>query len=258
MVLDYLSLTYLLLEDVSLIFNILLFYVLIKHWQKTKNLALVFLLAFSGLGIAVSVIRIFSYSINLRLVSTGASETLTISILGFLSSGFFLLFIDYFENKSISPFRLSFFTGLLGFFMAGRIVFRLHIEVRELTIAIVTSQLYYSVYTLISMVPIFFNVVNFIIAFIVLRKSIEDCQTSEEKSQLKMLQLAAFFLYLFSYIIITVGNFLYDLGFQNDLVNLLNNVIPIISNIVGIIVLWYIFSKNDLVEYCSAKEPKKM
>ncbi|TFF98381.1 MAG: hypothetical protein EU541_06895 [Promethearchaeota archaeon] len=253
MVLDILSLTYLLLEDVSLIFNILLFYVLLKHWQKAKNLSFVFLLSFSGIDIIISIIRIFSYSINLRTMSIGGSETLTISILSFLSSGFFLLFIDYFENKEISPFRLSFFTGLVGFFIAGRIVFRLHNEVRSLTIALVGTELYYSVYTFISMVPIFFNVTNFVVSYLVLRRCIEKLDDSTHEAQFKMLQLAAFFLYMFSYIFITIGNFLWDLGFMNELVNLLNNIIPIISNIVGIIVLWYIFSKDDLIEYWNEK-----
>jgi hypothetical protein len=40
---------------------------------------------------------------------------------------------------------------------------------------------------------------------------------------------------------------------MNELVSLLNSVIPIISNVVGIIVLWYIFSKNDLAAYCTTK-----
>jgi hypothetical protein len=254
MVLEIVPLLYLLLEDISLIFTILLFYVVLKHWQKTKNLTFVFLLVFSGLYILISISRIFSFSINLKLLSIAGSEPLTDSILGFLASGFFLLFIDYFEDKDISPFRLSFFTGLFGFFIAGRVVFRLHSEVRDLTISLVGSELYYSVYTLISMVPIFFNVVNFIIAYLSLRKCIKETKDSVQITQLKMLQLAAFFLYLFTYILITVGNFLWDLGFVNELVTVLKNVIPLSSTIAGIIILWYIFSKRDLVEHCSVKK----
>ena len=251
MALDIIPLLYLLLEDVSLIFNILLFYVVLKHWQKTRNYSFIFLLAFSGIGILISVLDIISFSISLRLLSIPGSETLTSSILGFLSSGLFLLFIDYFEDRDISPIRLSFFTGLLGFFMAGRIVFRLHSEVRDLTISIVGPELYYSVYSLISMVPIFFNVVNFIIAYFSLRKCIEVAKTPRQKNQLKMLQLAAFFLYMFSYILITIGNFLWDLGFINEIVTVLRQVIPISSTIGGIVILWYIFSKKDLIAYCS-------
>lgn len=254
MALDIVPLLFLLLEDVSLIFSILLFYVVLKHWQKTKNLTFVFLLVFSGINILISVSRIFSFSINLKVMSTAGSETLTDSILGFLSSGFFLLFIDYFEDRDISPFRLSFFTGLVGFFIAGRIIFRLHSEVRALTISLVGSELYYSVYTLISMVPIFFNVVNFIIAYFSLRKCIEETKNPVQINQLKMLQLAAFLLYLFSYILVAIGNFLWDLGFINEIVTVLRNVIPLSSNIAGIVILWYIFSKKELIDYSSVKE----
>ncbi len=256
MVLDILSLTYLMLEDFSVIFNILLFYVVLKHWQETKKRALFYLLAFSGTGIFISGLRIFSYAFNLRIMSIGGSETLFISILGFLSSGFFLLFIDFFEDGEVTATRLAFFSGMVGFFTAGRIIFRLHSEVQEATRLIVGIQFYYSIYTFVSMVPIFFNVINFIIAFIVLRRCIAMVEEPKYETQLKMLQLSAFLLYMFSYIFITIGNFLWDLGFMNEIVSLINSIIPIISDVGGIFIMWYIFSGNALVDCCPIMESK--
>ena len=113
----------LVLRVVGVAVDLLLSFTVLERWRETRIRALLLLAIFSFASSAAGIIS--SWRISLRLLApwqfggVSFSSTLALSALGLAASGFFLLFIDYFENERVTAWRLALFTGVLAAICPG-------------------------------------------------------------------------------------------------------------------------------------------
>ncbi|MFW9995532.1 MAG: hypothetical protein ACFFD4_26075 [Candidatus Odinarchaeota archaeon] len=95
---------------------ILLLVTLVKRYSQTRVIATLFLIIVMILmlvggiiEISVSLINFDNLAANFQFLSV---PNVVFNILGIITAGIFLLFIDYFENESISTARLAIFAGV--------------------------------------------------------------------------------------------------------------------------------------------------
>ncbi len=222
---------------------------LYRRWQVTRIKVVAILSSFYLLFLIYVAIEFFFYILNFNdpvnfYLQEGNVIVFLFPFFGGMSAGFFLLFIDYFENESINPIHGFFYGIFFGAFILN-----------------IMFQLFYPALGSLEVSPLILSLQNFLFStnfpasyFIIyvvvvtlrsLRRIKASIDDTAQKKQISLMQLAIVFYYFLTMIVVAGG---YQLAELLDPVTVvfLRHIAPHISVIIGGIMIFQAYVKAPI------------
>ncbi|MHA2247360.1 MAG: hypothetical protein ACXADY_20605 [Candidatus Hodarchaeales archaeon] len=247
-IISYIGLSVFLLE---LIINGILFYTLSKRWKETRITAVALLSGAYLLFIIFIIVEFLFYLVNFEdpvgfYLKEGNVIVSLFPFFGGISAGFFMLFIDYFENERIDTIHGFVYGTFFGAFILNIMyqlilpeIFTL-IQITELPTALEpnTLILLFLSFLFSTNFPLSYFVIYVIVVTLKSLVGIKRNITDEvQKKQVSLMQLTIIFYYFVTLIVVAGA---YQLATLMDSVTLvfLRHIAPHITVIIGGIMIY--------------------
>lgn len=240
---------------VQLSISSLLIITLIKRYKETKVVAILLLMVTSILAVLTQLLELFLSLINFENILTNYTSISmhVFSFLGIVTAGIFLIFIDHFENETISPIKLSLScSAAIGYFITLLVLLTLdvdylnNVDVNTLFDFVITDTFFilplFLLYTIIS----------------TLRSIQQIKKYAIDENQVKLLNniiIAIIFYYGITTILGFINGMFFTIGVNFNLDLILNVILPRLSVSIGSFLLWRTYYSTSSVAFL---QPQRM
>lgn len=237
----------------ELLLNTLLFSTLIKRWKETKITVVALLSGAYFLFIIFIAIEFFFYLLNFGdpvgfYLQEGNILVFLFPFFGGISAGFFMLFIDYFENERINPVHGFIYGAFFGAFILNMMYQLILPEFSAITdfstsLEANTIILFFLNFLFSTNFPASYFVLYVIAVTLKSLRSIKiNIDDKAQKKQVSLMQSAIIFYYLTTLIVVAGAYQLADLMDPTTLV-FLRHICPHISIIFGGLMIYQAYAK---------------
>lgn len=257
MALDYLNLIGLAIFLVEITVSIILLFSLWKRWYEIKIPVIAILVGLYILFIGFVSFETFSYILNFNQIidfylEEGNWIASLFPLYGGISSGIFLLFIEFFRKDRVSPIH----SGVYGIFL-GAIIFNLFFKFLfpEFTITSETAIIEgaFDISDVIRLIIIALFSTNFptayfigyviLISMISLQATLHGIHNPQQRTQIRLLQLSMLFFYVIPLVFAVVARFI---EFTPEITVFLRHLAPHMSVLIGHFFIYFAYVKAPL------------
>lgn len=256
MVLGFLlGLLSLLLQLLSLVVASLLVIVLAKRYMQTRITVILLLLISYLIDVPHTLLDLWGIVNNLDNVSQyfiDSSDNIWFSLTGIASAGFFLLFVDYFENERFSLWKTGSFIFAFSFYGAYALFLEVLRDVPNY------EDLYYTL-SIFSIFPAIFLPYVAIITFLVLRRIKRRAFDKTQTRQILLMQTAVLLYFLIVPLIAFVQNSLMFLGTEDEfLVVMFWHTFYVVVIRTGDLLIFFSYAMSSRVAYLQPQQMYKL
>ena len=257
MALDYLNLIGLAILLVEITVSIILLFSLWKRWYEIKIPVIAILVGLYILFIGFVSFETFSYILNFNQITDFYLEegnwiASLFPFYGGISSGIFLLFIEFFRKDRVSPIH----SGVYGSFL-GASIFNLFFKFLfpEFTITSETAIIEgaFDISDVIRLIIIALFSTNFptayfigyviLISMISLQATLHGIHNPQQRTQIRLLQLSMLFFYVIPLVFAVVARFI---EFTPEITVFLRHFAPHMSVLIGHFFIYFAYVKAPL------------
>ncbi|MFX0015862.1 MAG: hypothetical protein ACFFB2_15240 [Promethearchaeota archaeon] len=228
---------------IDLIVSGLVFYKLSRRWRETRITVVSLLAVFYLLFIIFTIIELFFFLLNFNdtvgfYTQEGNIFVWLLPFFGGISAGFFMLFIDYFENERINPFHGFIYGIFLGAFLLNVMhqiilpeLFPLNIEANTLILLILN-------FLFSTNFPVsYFVIYVILVTLISLRRIKNNIDDKAQKRQVTLMQWTII-LYYFVTLIVVASAYQLENIIDPVTVVFLKHIAPHINVIIGSLLIY--------------------
>ncbi len=235
----------------ELVLNGFLFVKLYQRWQETKIKVVAVLSGFYLLFLLYVTIEFFFFILTFNdpvgfYLQEGNLIVFLFPFFGGMSAGFFMLFIDYFENESIYPIHGFFYGVFFGGFILN-IMFQLFYPLEQIMSLEISPLILLSKNFLFStnFPASYFIIYVVVVTLSSLRRIKGNIDDPAQKKQVSLMQLAIVFYYFLTMIVVAGGYQLAEL-LDPATVVFLRHIAPHISVIIGGVMIFQAYVKAPI------------
>ncbi len=250
------GINYLILVEHCLFIIITLFTigVLVIRYIQTRIISILLLLGCFCLFLITGIFDLGITLVNFenlyeKEIETGLTRGFIISTLGIMSAGFFLLFIDYFENEKISTLRLILvIAAISNYFTTSLVYYELYSNTNDVSTITISAGF-------MNLLFMMFLPYVLLSAFFSLQKVKRFSYDQSQKKQLLYLQLANFCYYFCTILFFTVAGIVRS---SEELFLLLNIFLSRGAILIGTVFIGRAYMMSDRVAFLQPQSMRRL